>query len=56
MCVCVCVCVIVLLIISSQSEDEIWTFFQKIDYNSDGYIDWVSRLKLSYSIVLQHAQ
>jgi len=26
--------------LKGKSEDEIWTFFQKIDYNSDGYIDW----------------
>ena len=26
----------------SQNQDEILTFFDKIDYNCDGSIDWVS--------------
>ncbi len=28
---------------SLQNEEELRTFFYKIDYNSDGYVDWVSR-------------
>ncbi len=27
---------------SLQNEEELRTFFYKIDYNSDGYVDWVS--------------
>ena len=26
----------------SQNEEEILIFFNKIDYNCDGYIDWVT--------------
>ena len=29
------------IIISFQSEEQIKAFFMKIDYNSDGLIDWV---------------